>query len=148
TETDTPQLRRLARLDRHALVVYHDPGAAASHHRALLGEIERNDRNVLTGDILPDVEFGPIGEWKHADRFAWADAGVEQVPQLRPLVARVPAVALRAEREDALLGAAFLLIAPRASESGIEAELVQRLPQRLRFHDPGMDRGARRKRAH
>ena len=43
-------------------------------------------------------------------------ARVVQVPQLGPLVARVPLAELVAEREDALLGARLLLVAPRAAD--------------------------------
>ena len=58
-----------------------------------LGEIERDDRDILGQDVVPDVELGPVREREHAHRFAGPDAGVEQVPQLRPLVARVPGMA-------------------------------------------------------
>jgi hypothetical protein len=40
-------LRRFAGAQRHALVVDHDQRAVALHHRALGGEVERHDRDVL-----------------------------------------------------------------------------------------------------
>ncbi len=46
-------------------------------------------------------------------------------------------------REDALLGAALLLVAPRAAESRVEAALVERLAQRLGLHHLGVDLAAR-----
>ena len=70
------------------------------------------------------------------------DAGIEQPPQLGPLIARVPAVAGRAVREDALLGAAFFLVAPRAAEGRVEVPFVQRLAQAFRLHDLGVHRRA------
>src|SRR5258708_9890701 len=48
-----------------------------------LGEIQRHNRDILHVDILPDVQFRPVGEWEDADRFALVDAGVVQTPQLR-----------------------------------------------------------------
>jgi len=50
---------------------------------------------------------------------------------------------LRTEREDALLGAAFLLVAARAAEGSIEAVFVQRLFQRFGLHHMRMHRRAR-----
>ena len=54
------------------------------------GEIQRHHRNVLRVDVLPDVQLRPVRERKHADALALVDAAVVQVPQLRPLVLRVP----------------------------------------------------------
>src|ERR1700689_872545 len=42
------------------------------------------------------------------------------------------------EREDALLGAALFLVAPRAAKGGIELVFVQGLLERLGLHDVGM----------
>ena len=137
-EADPAHLGDLSYLQRQPLVVHHDQGAAAHDDRTLLGEIKRHDRNVLPSDIAPYVELGPIGQRKHPNRFAGIDARVEQVPQFRPLVARVPGVALGAKREDAFLGPALLLVAPRAAECGIEPVLVQRLLERLGLHDVGV----------
>ena len=46
---------------------------------------------------------------------------VVEVPQLGPLVLRIPLVEPVAERVDALLGARLLLVAARAAERGVEA---------------------------
>ena len=43
-----------------------------------------------------------------------------------------------AKREHALLGARLLLVAAGATESEVEAVTIQRLPQRLCFHDVGV----------
>ena len=63
---------------------------------------------------------------------------VEQVPQLRPLVLRVPLVHAVAEAVDALLGPALLLVAAGAAERRVELVVVQRLLQRRRLHDVGV----------
>ncbi|OLT53477.1 hypothetical protein BJF88_11290 [Cellulosimicrobium sp. CUA-896] len=47
-------------------------------------------------------------------------APVVEVPQLGPLVARVPLAELVAQREHALLGARLLLVAAPAAEHGVE----------------------------
>jgi hypothetical protein len=44
-----------------------------------------------------------------------------------------------AEREDALLGARLLFVAPGTAKGHIEAVLVQRLLQALGLHDVGVD---------
>jgi hypothetical protein len=57
-------------------------------------------------------------------------AGAVQVPQLGPLVARIPLSERVAEREDALLGARLLLVAPRAADQRVEAEFGDGVEQR------------------
>ncbi len=60
-------------------------------------------------------------------------APVVEVPELRALVARVPLAELVAQREDALLGARLLLVAPAAAEHGVELVARDRVEQRLRL---------------
>jgi hypothetical protein len=52
---------------------------------------------------------------------------VVQVPQLRPLGARVPLAELVPQGEDALFRAGFLLVAPPAAEDGVKAVLRDHL---------------------
>ena len=68
------------------------------------------------------------------------------MPQLRTLALRVPNMRGIAEGIDALLGARFLLVAPRAAERRVEAVRGQRLLQRLRLHHVGIERAAMRDR--
>src|SRR2546421_30363 len=79
---------------------------------------------------MPDVELGPVGERKHADALALADAAVENVPQLRTLILGIPLAEGIAEAVDAFLGAGFLLVPPRAPERRVEWPRVQRVQQR------------------
>ena len=80
--------------------------------------------------VLPDVELGPVRQREDAKVLARSLAAVVQVPELRPLVLRVPLSEVVAVREDPLLGARLLLVAPRAADRGIEAELLDRVEQR------------------
>ena len=64
------------------------------------------------------------------------DARVEQVPQLRPLVLRVPLAVRIAEGIDAFLGARFFFVAPRAADSRVEAAFRQRIEQSPRLQQP------------
>src|SRR3546814_6675022 len=66
--------------------------------------------------------------------------GVVELPQLRPLVLRVPAMVGRAKGEDALLGAALLLVAPSAAERRVETIFVERLLQPFRLPHVGVQR--------
>ena len=88
--------------------------------------------------VFPNVELGPVRQGEDAHRLAVAKAGVEQPPQLGALVARIPGVGGRAMREDAFLGPALLLVAPRAAKGCVEAALVERLPQGLGLHHVGV----------
>src|SRR4029077_6609235 len=110
-------------------------------------EVQRHDRDLLEPDVLPRIELGPVREREHPQALPGALACVVERPQLRALLFRVPAVLRATEGEDALLGTAFLLIAPRAPKGCIEAVLVERLPERLRLHDVGVHLRAMRERA-
>src|SRR3954453_1399503 len=70
---------------------------------ALLREVQRRDRDLLAGDVLPDVELGPVRQREHPDRLTEVDAAVVEVPQLGALVLRVPLAELVAEAEHPLL---------------------------------------------
>src|SRR5262249_5307843 len=84
--------------------VEEDDLAVANDRLALAREIERVDRNLLDVDVLPDVELGPVREREHPDRLARVDARVVEVPELGPLVLRIPLAELIAKREEPLLG--------------------------------------------
>src|ERR1700693_5248749 len=57
---------------------------------AVVGKIERNDRDVLAFGVGPDIGLGPMQDWVNAQMRAWRRRGVELVPELRRLVAHVP----------------------------------------------------------
>jgi hypothetical protein len=65
-------------------------------------------------------------------------SGIEQAPQLRALPARLPGMARRAQREDALLGVRLILVAPAAAQRDIEAGMIQRRLQRFGQQQPGV----------
>ena len=80
-------------------------------------------------NVLPDVEFGPVGKRENPDAFALVDAAVIQIPQFRTLILGIPLAILIAEGEDPLLGAGFLLVAPGAAECDVESTLGQSVEQ-------------------
>src|SRR5207248_545707 len=97
----------------------------------------------LAGDVLPDVELGPVREREDADLLALADPAVVEGPRLGALRLRVPLTVLVAEREHALLGPRPLLVAAGAAEGGVEAVLTHRVEEHPRLEpvaggtDPG-----------
>src|SRR3954469_4538610 len=107
--------------------------AVAAEHLALVGEVDRRDLEALPGDVLPDVELGPVAEREHADVLAAPDAPVVDAPQLGALAAGVPLAEVVAEAEDPLLRARALLAGARAAERGVEAVLLDRVEQRRRL---------------
>ncbi len=114
-----------------ARVFGEDHHAVALDIGALLGEVERHERDVLGLDVAPDVDLGPVRQREGAHAFALADLAVVDVPEFRALVARIPAMVGRAEGIDALLGAAGFLVAACAAEGRVELAGVERLAQRL-----------------
>src|ERR1700722_10697113 len=138
-EAHAPHCRLLARHERQAIVVDHDERARALNDGAKLGEIERHNRNVFRLHVFPNVEFGPVGEGEDAQRFAFANAGVEQSPEFGALVARVPGMGGRAKRKDALFRPALLLVSPRPAKGGVVAAAIEGLPERFGLHHLGVE---------
>src|SRR5215207_253849 len=104
----------------HAVAVEHPPG---------VGEVDARQLDALGGDVLPDVELGPVGQREHPDVLALAVAAVVEAPQLGALVLGVPLAEVVAEAEHALLGPGLLLVAPGAAEHGVEPVLLDRFEQ-------------------
>src|SRR6185369_17896276 len=103
---------------------------------------ERDDRDVLDLDVLPDVELGPVREREDADALARADPAVQQMPQLRPLVLRIPLSLGVAQREDAFLRARPLLVAAGSAERRIEVAGLEAVEPRLGFQQTAAALGA------
>src|SRR5712692_2308248 len=106
--------------------------AIPAHHGPAVRIVDRGHGEALALDVLPHIELRPVADGEHPHVFALRHAGVVEVPQLRALVLRIPLAELVAEREYALLGARFFLVAARPADGGIEAELGDRLQQRHR----------------
>ncbi len=61
---------------------------------------------------------------------AFRHAGVVQAPQLGPLILRIPLAELVAEGKYPFFGARLFLVAARAADGSVEAELGDRFQQR------------------
>ena len=122
----------------NSLIVDHDQRAVLLDDFPLGSEVQRHDRDLLEIDVLPDVQFGPVGEREHTDRLALLHLAVVEVPQFRTLVLRIPAVLAVTEGVDTLLGPGLLFVATGTTEGGIEAVLVQCLLEPFGLHDVGV----------
>ena len=69
------------------------------HDRPRRGVVQRNNRDLLKVDVLPDVEFGPVGDREDAQRLTGTTTGVVDLPQLGALPLRVPLVLRRANEK-------------------------------------------------
>src|SRR5882672_2468124 len=103
--------------------------AVAAHYRTAMRVIDRRDGELFALHILPDVELGPVADGEDAHVLALSHAGVVEIPQLRPLVLRVPLAELVAKREDPFLRTRLFFVAPRAADGGIERKLGDRFEQ-------------------
>src|SRR5262245_52309625 len=92
--------------------------AAIAGARSLV-VVERNGRDALALDVLPDVHLGPVEQRVDTDVRAGREVGLELVPELGRLVAHVPGVVLVARREVALLRAAALLVGARSHDHAV-----------------------------
>ena len=101
-----------------------------AHHGAGMGEINARQGEVFALDVLPHIQFCPVGNGEGADVFAFVHAGVIQIPQFGTLVFRVPLTKFVAETHDALFGARLFFIPPRAADAAIETEFFNRFQER------------------
>ena len=111
-------------------VVHRQPLALAADAFAGMAEVDARHFELLFADVFPHVHLGPVAEREDAHVLAGVEARVVEVPDLRALVLRVPLAEAVAEAEEALLGAGLLLVAPRAADAAVEAELLDGRQQR------------------
>ena len=109
---------------------------AAVAQPVLVGEVERDDRDALALDVLPDVELGPVEERMDADVRAALELGLVLVPHLRRLVGHVPFHLPVARAEVALLRAGAVLVAPDADDDARVPVLVEDRLQRVLLEPP------------
>src|SRR5262245_6149659 len=102
-KADAHHLRCLPGPEGQTIIVDHDQSAVAFNNGPIFGKIKRNDGDILGSDVLPDVKLRPIRQWKYTHRFTGLDARIEQLPELGPLIAWIPAVSDGAMREYPLL---------------------------------------------
>src|SRR5580658_3235360 len=121
-------LRFFAR-HQHEILFDGNQRAAAHDHGAQLRVVERDDRDALALDVLPDVELRPVRERENADVLAFIDAGIIDVPQFRALIFGIPLAEFVAKGIDALFGTGLFLVPARATERGIVAAIRQAVEQ-------------------
>src|SRR4029453_7180739 len=105
---------------RFGNLAYRTPHAVAGENLTLVGVVQAGELDVLTLDVAPDVQLGPVADGERTDVLAHGVAAVVQVPQLRALVARVPLTEFVTQAQDALLGAGLVLVTAAATENGVE----------------------------
>src|SRR3546814_10411853 len=95
----------------HVLFLYRVKTAYVQRISDWSSDVCSSDLHVVQVDILPDVEFGPVRDREHPHALALGLFRIVELPQLGPLVLRVPAVIGRTERKHP-----FLRPAPRSAE--------------------------------
>ena len=94
-----------------------------------MGEVERRHRDVFQEDILPYIHLGPVGDREHTEVLAHVLSAVEDVPELRALVLRVPLSEFVTMTEEAFLGTSFFLISSGTTDGCIEFIFLQGVEQ-------------------
>ena len=102
------------------------------------GKIEWHNGNLFKVNVLPDVQFSPIGQGEYPDLLSHVVFRVVDIPQFGPLVLWVPAVIAVPEGVDALFGPGLFLVSPGAAKDRVELVLVQSLFECLCLHDVGV----------
>ena len=103
---------------------YRQQHPVALEHHSAVGVVQRRQHHLLIEDVLPDIEFRPVGQGKHPDVLALAVRWVVQVPQLGSLDGGIPLAELVPEAEDPLLGPGLLLVVAGSPEHGVETLLL------------------------
>ncbi len=98
-----------------------------------MGEIERDNVQVFPFDVMPDVEFGPVGKGEHTHVLAFMDSRIIKIPQFRPLVFGIPLTVPIAEGVNSFFGAGAFLVTTRPTEGRIDVVVLQDLKQSFRF---------------
>src|SRR5699024_5091824 len=96
-------------------------------HGPLVGVVDRWGLDLLSADVVPDVQLGPVLQREDPHVLTLGDLAVVQTPQLRSLVLRVPLAEVVTVGVDALLGASLLLVPAAAPERGGEPVLLDRM---------------------
>ena len=98
-----------------------------------MGVVDRRQRNAFAGDVLPDVELGPVADREHAKVLTRLQFVVEQGPQLGALGLGLPLAKAVAVRKDALFGAGFFFVAAGTANQRVKSKLFNRFEQRDRL---------------
>src|ERR1019366_2582179 len=95
-------------------------------------------------DVFPYVRLGPVAEREDAHVLAGVEARIEEVPDLRALVLRIPLAEAVTETEEAFFGAGFLLVAASAADAAVKTELLDGREQRGNLQTVTADLAGRR----
>ena len=85
-----------------------------------MGEVDRRQCQLLAGDVLPDIEFGPVGDREDTHVLARMNACVVQIPELRTLGFGIPLTEVITERKNPLFRPGFFFVTAGAADAGIE----------------------------
>ena len=77
-------------MEPHPIIIHHDPLSVALDNRTLRCVIERDNRDLLQADILPDIRLGPIREGEDAHTLFGIHTCVVDIPEFRPLIFGIP----------------------------------------------------------
>ena len=138
-EADEPLFGFGGDVGGHTIVVDHDQCAVDVDDGPLGCEVKRHDRNFFEVNVLPNVKLGPVRQRKDTDAFAFVDFAVVEVPQFGALVLGIPGVVLVAEGVDAFFGTRLFFVATGTTERCVKFVFVERLFQRVGFHNVGVD---------
>ena len=75
-------------------------------------------------NVLPDIQFSPVGQGEYPNRFAFINFAVVDIPQFWTLIFGVPAMVLVAERINALFSARLFFVTTGATKCGVKLIFV------------------------
>ena len=94
---------------------------------SFVGVVNGGQLDVLSCNVLPDIQFGPVGDRKDPEVFLRVQLGVEQGPKLGPLRLGLPSPKAVSVREDAFFGSRLFFVSSGATNERIELEFFDRL---------------------
>src|SRR6185369_16537291 len=95
----------------------------------LVGEIERDDRDIFTLDILPYVQFRPVQQRMNPDMRAFLKIRLELIPKFGRLILDVPFHVLIPRAEISFLRPGRLLVTANPHDHSREVMFLEHLLQ-------------------
>ena len=85
-----------------------------------MGEIKGGEGDVFEENVLPNIHLGPVGNGEDSEMFPNVFETVEEIPEFRALVARVPLAKFISKTKEAFFCPSFFLVSSCSAHGGIE----------------------------
>jgi hypothetical protein len=108
-----------------------EPSSIPWNYITLMGIVNRGKRDLLLCDVFPHISLSPIANREYPHVLTRLQGRIVERPRLRPLGVRIPLPCAITEREDPLLRANQLFVAPSTPDERLNTERLSRVINQL-----------------